>query len=133
LLFFDNALVRNDSAKYIYKKIFYSIKFNFKRKTYSGGMQVMNKKDKKRLIYEAEKQTQEVKNLKRWIRKSIGLSSITMIIAYFGIKSSGLLTTFGIIGIVLTIIFVIAAIFINMGIKNGQKNIKKILSIVEGI
>ena len=39
----------------------------------------MNKKDKKRLIYEAEKQTQEVKNLKRWLTKSIGLSSITMI------------------------------------------------------
>ena len=43
----------------------------------------MNKKDKKRLIYEAEKQTQEVKNLKRWLTKSIGLSSITMIMAYF--------------------------------------------------
>lgn len=83
----------------------------------------MNKKDKKRLIYEAEKQTQEVKNLKRWLTKSIGLSSITMIMAYFGVKSSGILFAIGIIGILFTIIFVIAAIFINMGIKNGQKNI----------
>lgn len=90
----------------------------------------MNKKDKKRLIYEAEKQTQEVKNLKRWLTKSIGLSSITMIMAYFGVKSSGILFA---IGILFTIIFVIAAIFINMGIKNGQKNIEKILSIVEAV
>lgn len=93
----------------------------------------MNKKDKKRLIYEAEKQTQEVKNLKRWLTKSIGLSSITMIMAYFEVKSSGILFAIGIIGILFTIIFVIAAIFINMGIKNGQKNIEKILSIVEAV
>ena len=76
----------------------------------------MNKKDKKRLIYEAEKQTQEVKNLKRWLTKSIGISSITMIMAYFGVKSSGILFAIGIIGI-----------------KNGQKNIEKILSIVEAV
>lgn len=56
-----------------------------------------------------------------------------MIMAYFGVKRSGILFTVGIMGILFTIIFVIAAIFINMGIKNGQKNIEKILSIVEAV
>ena len=84
----------------------------------------MSNMNKKVLLDEAEKQTKEIQNLKKWLRSSIGLSTITMIIAYFGITGLGLRFICGILGILFTIIFVGSAFLVNLGIKNGKKNIE---------
>lgn len=93
----------------------------------------MNNAKKKLLLDEAEKQTKAINNLKKWLRHSIGLSTITMVIAYFGIKGNGIIFTLGVIGIILTVICLAAAFLINLGIRNGKNNIEKILFAAENI
>ena len=79
---------------------------------------MLNEK-KKLLIDEADKQVKVLKNLKKWLRNFMGFSTIGLVIACWGIQGTTLQFAFGIIGII-----------INMGIKNGEKNVKKILKIV---
>lgn len=91
----------------------------------------MSNKKKKMLIDEADKQSKELKKLKKWLRNFMAFSTIGLVIAFWGIKGNALQFVSGVIGIVVMVLCIIASIFINMGIKNGEKNVKKILTIVE--
>ncbi|MDO5516884.1 MAG: hypothetical protein Q4F66_04970 [Clostridium sp.] len=93
----------------------------------------MSNTNKRVLLDEAEKQTKEVENLKKWLRNSIGFSTITMVIAYFGITGFGFRFICGVLGVVLTIFFICSAFIINLGIRNGRRNVEKILGTAEKI
>lgn len=87
-------------------------------------------KKKKMLINEADKQAKALKNLRKWLRNCIAFSTIGLVIAFWGIKGLGVKFILGVIGIIVMVICIIVAIIINMGIKNGEQNVKKILKIV---
>lgn len=91
----------------------------------------MGKITKKQLLEEAEKQTKILKGLKVWLRNSISLSTIAMVIAYFGIRRSGVSFTFGLIGVIMAVLCIISAFLINLGIRNGKQNVEKILCRVD--
>lgn len=93
----------------------------------------MSNTNKRVLLDEAEKQTKEIRKLKKWLRNSIGLSTITLVIAYFGISGSGFRFICGVLGVILTIFFICSAFIINLGIRNAGRNVEKILGTAEKI
>lgn len=90
----------------------------------------MKEEEKKQMFYEAEKQSKLLKNLSKWSRNVMGLSSIGVVIAYYGLSHSGIKFAFGVFGILFTVICVIACLLINLAIKNGTRNVNHILEMV---
>lgn len=93
----------------------------------------MTDKKKKQMLTEADMQTKTIKKLEKWLRNTIASSTIGFVISYWGMQGSGIRFFFGVIGIITTIISVIAALIINMGIRNGKKNVEKILNLAETV
>ena len=83
-------------------------------------------------LKEIEFQTQMLNNLKKWIRNLIILSSIGIILAYWGlgVQSKMPFTVFGVAGVIITI-SVILCVVIGLGIKRGRANVDKILQLVK--
>ena len=81
-------------------------------------------------LKEIEFQTQM---LKKWIRNLIILSSIGIILAYWGLGAQSKMpfTVFGVVGVIITIISVILCVVIGLGIKRGRANVDKILQLVK--
>ena len=73
-------------------------------------------------LKEIEFQTQMLNNLKKWIRNLIILSSIGIILAYWGL---------GVIGVILTVVSVILCVVIGLGIKRGKENVDKIIQLIK--
>lgn len=84
-------------------------------------------------LKEIEFQTQMLNNLKKWIRNLIILSSIGIILAYWGlsVQSKMPFTVFGVIGVILTVVSVILCVVIGLGIKRGKENIDKIIQLIK--
>lgn len=84
-------------------------------------------------LKEIEFQTQMLNNLKKWIRNLIVLSSIGIILAYWGLGTQSKMpfTVFGVAGVIITIISVILCVVIGLGIKRGRANVDKILQLVK--
>jgi uncharacterized membrane protein YidH (DUF202 family) len=90
----------------------------------------MRDEEKKQMFYEAEKQSVLLKNLSKWSRNSMGLSSVGVVIAYYGLSHSGMKFTFGVFGVLFTVICALACLLINLAIRNGRKNVNNILKII---
>ena len=90
----------------------------------------MKAEEKKQMMYEAEMQNKMLLNLSKWFRNAMILSSIGVVIAYYGLTGSGAKFAFGIFGILFTVICFIACILINLGIRNGRKNVTHILELI---
>ena len=85
----------------------------------------------KELSVEAALQAGEIKKLEKWLRMFLSVSSIFLVIAYWGMKGKGIRFTAGVTGIVLTVICFLIAAVINLGIKKGRANIKRMLDLAE--
>lgn len=90
----------------------------------------MKAEEKKQMMYEAEMQNKMLVNLSKWFRNIMILSSIGVVIAYYGLSGSGTKFAFGIFGVLFTVICVIACFLINLGIRNGRKNVTHILELI---
>ncbi|MFL0252037.1 hypothetical protein ACJDT4_16575 [Clostridium neuense] len=87
----------------------------------------MKSEEKKQMVYEAEGQSKLLKNLAKWSRNAMGLSSIGVVIAYYGLSHSGMKFAFGVFGVIFTVICFIACLLINLAIRNGRRNVNHIL------
>jgi divalent metal cation (Fe/Co/Zn/Cd) transporter len=90
----------------------------------------MKDEEKKQMVYEAEKQSKLLKNLAKWSRNVMGLSSIGVVVAYYGLSHSGIKFALGVFGVLFTVICVIACLLINLAIRNGRRNVNHILEMV---
>lgn len=90
----------------------------------------MKSEEKKQMVYEAEEQSKLLKNLAKWSRNVMGLSSVGVVIAYYGLSHSGMKFAFGVFGVLFTVICVIACLLINLAIRNGRRNVNHILEMV---
>lgn len=93
----------------------------------------MKAEERKQMMYEAEMQNKMLVNLSKWLRNTMILSSIGVVIAYYGLTGSRAKFAFGIFGILFTVICVIACLLINLGIRNGRKNVANILKLIDKI
>ena len=93
----------------------------------------MTTQTKTQQLKEIEFQTKMLNNLKKWIRNLIILSSIGIVLAYWGlaVQSKMPFTILGVVGIIITIISVILCVVIGLGIKRGKENIDKIIQLIK--
>ena len=90
----------------------------------------MKAEKKKQMMYEAEMQNKMLKNLSKWFTNIMALSTIGIVLAYYGLSRSGFKFAFGIFGAIITVISVIACLLINLAIRNGRKNVNHILELI---
>lgn len=91
----------------------------------------MSNKEKNKMLNEAHMQTKALKKLEKWLRNSIAFSTVSFVIAYWGVQGENIRFTLGIISSIFTLLSVISAIIINLGIRNGKRNVEKIFKLVE--
>ena len=85
----------------------------------------------KELTVEATLQAKEIKKLEKWLRMFLSVSSIFLVTAYWGIQGKGLRFAAGVTGIILTAACFLLAAVINLGIKKGRENIRRMLNLAE--
>ena len=85
----------------------------------------------KELAIEASLQTKEIKKLEKWMRMFLSVSSIFLVMAYWGIQGKGIRFAAGVAGIILTAACFLFAAVINLGIKKGRENIRRMLNLAE--
>ena len=85
----------------------------------------------KQLTVEASLQAKEIKKLEKWLRMFLSVSSIFLVTAYWGIQGKGIRFAAGVTGIILTAACFLLAAIINLGIKKGRENIRRMLNLAE--
>ena len=85
----------------------------------------------KELTVEATLQAKEIKKLEKWLRMFLSVSSIFLVTAYWGIQGEGLRFAAGVTGIILTAACFLLAAVINLGIKKGRENVRRMLKLAE--
>ena len=93
----------------------------------------MTTQTKTQQLKEIEFQTKRLNNLKKWIRNLIIISSIGIVLAYWGlaVQSKMPFTILGVVGIIITVVSVILCVVIGLGMKRGKENVDKIIQLVK--
>ena len=93
----------------------------------------MTTQTKTQQLKEIEFQTKMLNNLKKWIRNLIIISSIVIVLAYWGlaVQSKMPFTILGVVGIIITVVSVILCVVIGLGMKRGKENVDKIIQLVK--
>ncbi len=91
----------------------------------------MKQLSKKELLAEAAAQSRALKTIKKWLAAAIGISTVSAALIVFGFMGESVHMLIGVIGIVLLVLSVAAALIINLGLKRGSENVKNILSAAE--
>lgn len=93
----------------------------------------MTAQTKTQQLKEIEFQTKMLNNLKKWIRNLIIISSIGIVLAYWGlaVQSKMPFTILGVVGIIITVVSVILCVVIGLGMKRGKENVDKIIQLVK--
>ena len=93
----------------------------------------MTTQTKTQQLKEIEFQTKMLNNLKKWIRNLIIISSIGIVLAYWGlaVQSKMPFTILGVVGIIITVVSVILCVVIGLGMKRGKENVDQIIQLVK--
>lgn len=91
----------------------------------------MNVDNRKKLMLEAELQLKALKKINIWKLAAIAFSTIGVALAYAGFAGSSRNIFLGILGIILTLVCLMAALLLNHGLRNGRKNVEKILNAID--
>ena len=93
----------------------------------------MTTQTKTQQLKEIEFQTKMLNNLKKWIRNLIIISSIGIVLAYWGLEVQSKIpfTILGVVGIIITVVSVILCVVIGLGMKRGKENVDKIIQLIK--
>ena len=91
----------------------------------------MNAMEKNRLSKEAEMQIKALKKIEKWKNAALAISAIGVVLIYTGFSGDEKNLFLGILGIVLLIISTSSAIILNLGLRNGRRNVEKILHVLD--
>ncbi len=92
----------------------------------------MNAKEKERLSREAGMQVAALKKIRMWRTIAIALSTLGVAVVYANAAGKSGSLVCSILGISLIVISIVCAAVLNLGLKNGRRNVEKILNILEG-
>lgn len=79
------------------------------------------------LVEEAKKQSAALKTIGKWRRWAMVIAGIGAVLIYGGLTHSPQWVPLTVVGAAVTILGLMAAIACDMGIRNGRKNVEKIL------
>lgn len=92
----------------------------------------MNAVEKEKLITEAKMQMTALKKINGWKKLAIVVSAIGVAIAYGGLAGTPSHLFLGILGILLTVTGFAAAAVFALGVKNGRRNVEKMIRVIDG-
>ncbi len=91
----------------------------------------MNALEKENLMTEVKLQTTALKKINGWKKLAMAASAIGMAVAYAALSDTPSHFVPGILGIFLIIMGFIAAAVCNLGLKNGRRNVEKMICAIE--
>ena len=91
----------------------------------------MNSIERRNLSKEAEMQMKALKKIGQWRILAQAVSTLGVAMAYAGLAGMVPSVFLGVSGIVLTVLAAAAALVFNLGLKNGRRNVEKMLQILE--
>lgn len=87
--------------------------------------------EKNRLTKEAQMQINALKKINIWRFSAVALSTIGAALIYAGMAGTDQNSFLGILGIILMVISISGVVVFNLGLKNGRRNVEKIINILE--
>ena len=90
----------------------------------------MNAAEKKRLSKEAELQLAALKIINRWKTIALVLSAMGVALTYAGLAGTAPNLPLSILGIASILIGAAGAIVLNLGLRNGRRNVEKMLDAI---
>lgn len=91
----------------------------------------MQNLEKKRLSLESEQQLKALKMIGRWRTLALALSAVGIALAYYGFHGAAKNLSMGIPGILLIVVGFAGAAILNLGIRNGKRNVEKMIRLLE--
>lgn len=83
------------------------------------------------LSQEAEMQIQALKKISSWRNIAIAVSSIGIAMLYAGTAGAGKNTFLCILGVIIMAISLLCGLILNLGLRNGRRNVEKIMAVIE--
>ncbi len=93
----------------------------------------MNAVEKSRLSKEAKMQLAALKKINHWKVTALAVSAIGVAFTYAGLAGDKCNIFLGILGITVILVGTVSAIVLNLGLKNGRRNVEKILETLERV
>ncbi len=90
----------------------------------------MNAIEKENLVKEAKMQIKALKKIDIWKKTALALSTLGVTVSYAGLAGTSPRLFLGIPGIFLAVVGIIIAAILNMGLKNGRRNVEKIINAI---
>lgn len=87
--------------------------------------------EKNKLSQEAQMQITALKKIRIWKITAIAISTLGVALAYAGMAGTEKNIFLGILGVIIVVLGLISAIVFNLGLKNGRRNVEKILNVLE--
>ena len=88
---------------------------------------------RRQALEEAQKQKEALAEIGTWRRNLFILTSVFLVFAIFGIQSSGVFLILGICAAVLTGISLLLTFVLNLSIRNGRRNVERILESIRSV
>lgn len=92
----------------------------------------MNVVERNNLVTEAKMQINALHKISGWKKLAMIVSAIGVAMAYAGISATPSNLFLGISGIFLILAGAAAAVVMNLGLRNGKRNVEKMIHIIDG-
>ncbi len=91
----------------------------------------MNAIERRNLSKEAEMQLKALQKIKKWKNYAIAASTIGVAVTYAGLAGTSRSLFLGILGVIIILAGSGCAMILNLGIKNGKRNVEKMLAALD--
>lgn len=90
----------------------------------------MEVREQSKIGREAVMQMEALRTIEGWKRGALALSAVGAAAAYGGFGGTQPLLPLGILGIVLGVLGLTAALVLNLGLRNGRRNVRQMLKLL---
>jgi hypothetical protein len=90
-----------------------------------------NPDSRRMLLEEARRQSEALKSISKWRSTAFIIAAVGAALIYGGVMRESMRTPLIAVGAVITALGLAAAVLCDMGIRNGRKNVEKILDAAE--
>ncbi len=91
----------------------------------------MGQPEKEKLMYEIQMQQAALRQIGKWKTTALAISALGVAAAYAGLTGSSGNLVLSISGVAAIIAGIVAALVLNLGIRNGMRNVDKMLCLLE--
>lgn len=92
----------------------------------------MTKAEKEAWLKEAKMQMQAIATLEKYNMASLATAGVGAALCYFAVTAQNRNPLFIVCSLILAIFGAVSSMVLNLGIRNGKRNVEKILNAVEG-